>query len=330
MPDTPFTTAQIVKIAETTQGGYHAEFYENSAYTCGESGYHTFVIAWPDGVATNAPRPLWVRLHGGGAGAFNEAGQYVPSSLVGFLDQETFAELGAFGLEGGVMARVRAHPAGFRAVIPSLCDHDLYGGVGLADPNNPFSPDENGKTRATDGLLAAEAAVEFVRAQVATTETFVHGTSAGSAGAFHVAYGLEEHGLPATGIIMDSGLIDHTAYDAYEAYLEQNPGACPTAAFRDLDWDAMRAKFGHLQNPIWEPAHTVENSTQKVRGANDLLNEDLAAAIAANPPGGPGASVSLRVCTVTGPGECGVHTPTNDEGAIDADTGLDITEVEVF
>ncbi len=365
VPDTPFSTTEIVKVAEATQAGYHAEFYENRAYTCGVSGYHTFVVAWPDGVPTSAPRPLWVRLHGGGVGAFNDAGEYVPSVfLFGSLDQETFAELAAFGLSDGLMASIRAHPAGFRAVIPSLCDHDLYAGVGLADPNNPFSPDENGKTRATDGLLAAEAAVAYARAQLATTATFVHGTSAGSFGAFNVAYGLQEHGQPVTGIVMDSGVLDYTANAAYEAHLEANPGACPSAgAAFNVDWDAMRARFAHLAQPLWEPAYAVEqglfstpvfqlwdrrdpnwcadtpipyiddDGTPQILGGSDLLNDDLRAAIAANPPGGPGASVSLRVCTVTGPSTCGVHGPTaainGPPTAIDADTGLDINQAVV-
>ncbi len=354
-PGVPFSTDHIVKVAEATQGAYHAEFYENRAYTCGVSGYHTFVVAWPDGMPTDEPRPLWARLHGGGSGAFNEAGQYVPSFYFDSLDQETFGELGGFGFQAGLMAAIRAHPAGFRAVIPSLCDHDTYAGVGLADPNNPFSPDENGNTRATDGMLAAEAAVAFARSEVNTTATFVHGTSAGSAGAFHVAYGLEEHGDPVTGIVMDSGLNDHTAFAAFEPYLEQNPGACPTAGFAAWDWDAHRAKFSHLLQPIWEPAYAVEHGlfstpifqlwdrrdpgfcadtpipytdddgTQKVLGAVDLQNDDLRAAIAANPPGGAGASVSLRVCTETGPSTCGMHSPTTADST-DADTGLDINQ----
>ncbi len=356
-PPGPDPTAQIVKVAEATQAGYHAEFYENRAYTCGVSGYQTFVVAWRVGVPTDEPRPLWVRLHGGGVGAFNDAGEYVPQFwFPESLDQETFDELGTFGLGGGLMARIRAHPAGFRVVIPSMCDHDLYGGIGNDDPNNPFSPDENGNTRATDGLLATEAAVDFARAQLATTATFVHGTSAGSAGAFHLAYALEGGGDPVTGIIMDSGVNDHTANAAFEAYVEQNPGTCSDAGFATYDYDAMRARFAHLLQPIWEAAYTVEHGlfstpvfhlwdrrdpnlcadtpipyvdddgTQKVLGAADLPHEDLAAAIVAHPPGGPGASTNLRVCTENDPDPCGAHIPSGKSNSTDADTGLDINQ----
>ncbi len=352
-----YATPEIVKVEETTQSGYHVEYYENRAYTCGVSGYHTFVVAWLEHVPTDEPRPLWVRMHGGGVGAFNEFGEYVPSFYFDSLDQETFVELRGPAFQGGLMARIRAHPEGFRVVVPSLCDHDVYGGIGRADPNNPFSPDENGNTRATDGLLATEAAIDFARSQLNTTATFLHGASAGSSGASHVASVLEQHGQPVTGIVMDSGLIDHTALAAAEAYVEANPGGggCAQAGFAFFDWDAMRARFAHLLLRIREPAYVVEqglfatpvfhlwdrrdptfcadapipyvddDGTQKVMAATDLLNEDFRAAIAAHPPGGPGASTSLRVCTRNLPNPCGVHIPTIRD-SIDDDTGLDINQ----
>ncbi len=359
MPGAAQTTDPIVKVDEASQGGYHAEFYENRAYSCGESGYQTFVLAWQEHVRTDEPHPLWVRLHGGGAGAFNEVGEYVPGFLSDFLDQETFEELGEVGnQEGALMGRIRAHDDGFRAVIPSLCDHDLYGGIGREDPNNPNPPDENG-TRATDGLLATEAAVDFARSLLTTTATFIHGTSAGSSGAFNVAYRLEERGKPVTGIVMDSGLIDHTALGAAEALVAADPEACSDAGFAQWDFDAMRARFAHLLRPVWEPAYAVEqglfttpvfqlwdrrdpffcedtpipyvddDGTQKVMAATDLLNDDFRAAIAAHSPGGPGASTSLRVCSTPevapDPDPCGEHIPTIREST-DADTGLDIND----
>ncbi len=35
------------------------------------------------------------------------------------------------------MAEIRAHEAGFRFMMPSMCDHDLDSGVGIPEKNNP-------------------------------------------------------------------------------------------------------------------------------------------------------------------------------------------------
>ena len=66
--------------------------------------------------------------------------------------ESSIVEEGAPGLFGqiketGLMAKIRAHEAGFRFMMPSVCDHNLYSGVGIPEKNNPYSPDENGSPR---------------------------------------------------------------------------------------------------------------------------------------------------------------------------------------
>ena len=349
--DAPYTTSEIVLVSQGTQPGYRYEYYENHAYSCGASGWQTFLIVWKDGLQTTAPRPLWIRLHGGGVGAFDETGQYVPASAVNMLDQEPAQQLGSPMYETGLTALARAHPAGFRFLFPSLCDHDLYAGVGMPDPNNPNPPDANGNLRATDGLLATKAAIDFARSRVTTTDTVLHGTSAGSYGVFFVAYGLEKHGAPVDAVVMDSGVSNPSFHEAMRAYLDANPGACPGSSYSGLDQDATGARFVQLSWPWWDPAaavadaqmttpilhlwdrrdaggcgdtpipYTDENGVPQQMAAMDLRHNALADAIDAS----GSTSANLRVCTDKGNGTCGVHTPTT-EASIDADTGLDVND----
>ena len=52
------------------------DFYRNTAYTCGFSGNYTFLVVEPVN-NPGAEAPLWVYLHGGGAGYFDENEQYI-------------------------------------------------------------------------------------------------------------------------------------------------------------------------------------------------------------------------------------------------------------
>ena len=185
IPGSQFRTGRIELVSTNFRDGWTVEFYRNYAYTCGKEGYQTFVIAIPPGDSLAQDRPLWVRMHGGGAGAFLPTGKYSAK-------ESSIVEEGAPGLFGliketGLMAKVRKHPAGFRFMMPSMCDHDLYSGVGIPEENNPYSPDENGNPRAADGLLATQAAIAFARDRVPISRVFLHGTSAGAMGAMAIA-----------------------------------------------------------------------------------------------------------------------------------------------
>ena len=71
LPVTPYTTSGVVEVGQRTVGGYVVRSFEDRTYTCGRSGYQTFALAAPVGVPDTTRRPLWVKLHGGGVGAFD-------------------------------------------------------------------------------------------------------------------------------------------------------------------------------------------------------------------------------------------------------------------
>ena len=102
---------------------------------------------------------------------------------------------------------MKSDAAGFRLVSVSMCDHDLYAGGDEPDPNNP-NTQPDGSPRTTNGLFATKAAVQFAKAKYPTGKVFLHGTSAGGAGTFGVAWGLQRQGIPPAGVVSDSGVIN--------------------------------------------------------------------------------------------------------------------------
>ncbi|MCS6800090.1 MAG: hypothetical protein NZ898_16490, partial [Myxococcota bacterium] len=75
-----------------------------------------------------------------------------------------------------------------RHMFVSMCDHDLYGGLGQPYPYNPHW----GGTDTVDGALASMAAIHFVargngrHPGYPTSLVFLSGSSAGGVGAYHV------------------------------------------------------------------------------------------------------------------------------------------------
>ncbi len=267
-------------------------------------------------------------------GAYNALGEYIPIEFIFSNNQESISKLSSVMHEAGLVDRIRTHPAGFRFMLPSLCDHDVYSGVGVPDLNNPNSPDENGQTRAADGLLATKAAIAFTRNRVATSNVFLHGTSAGSIGSFGVAYSFEREGILLSGIVSDSHVmgpgIDDNAdlfcmpfpYD--RALLIPKIGPLATSALYPEDIVAaglISVPIYHLWN-TGDPAccgSVLQNYTDAQ--GNPFTEPGCAHehtpyrdAITANPPGGAGRSVSVEVCVndlgTTTPGACNVHSPS--------------------
>ena len=113
------------------------------------------------------------------------------------MKESTLSDLLQFDTPG-LMASVKAAPEGFRVLLVSMCSHDLYGGNNTADPNNP-NLTAAGSPVTTNGLIATKAAVQYTQAQYPTTKFFLHGTSAGGAGTFAVAWGLQLQGDPPAG-----------------------------------------------------------------------------------------------------------------------------------
>lgn len=222
------------------------DFYRNADFTCGRSGEFSFLVLEPRG-APGSEAPLWVYLHGGGVGYYDENGVYV--GVESYNDEEDFDTLFERGIRSNlftprgiknttVAARV---DEGYRVLVPSLCDHDLYSGQGGRDyPNNPnYGPDGD----SVDGLDANKAALKYTVENYPTTNVFVHGTSAGSVGAFALAHQLHTEGIDLNGAIMDSYVITKRLDPLFEA------GVLPQSRRPGFDPAKVTEKVGPYADP---------------------------------------------------------------------------------
>ncbi len=335
----PGSTTEVEHTATVHQGGWTYEVYRNRAYPCSLSGYQTFAIGTKDGSSPTAPAPLWVKMHGGGVGWFDEAGQPVPGR--GEKTEEDPATLVGY-VDGGLMARVMAAPEGFRVVLVSMCDHDLYAGTGADDPHNPRL-EADGTPVTTNGLLATKAAVQLAEAIHPTTDLFLHGTSAGGAGTFNVAWGLQTQGLAPTGIVADSGVVNQLWE---QAQIDQG-GPCARAA-TDLiteRWDPELADpanrpdllvaSGRLTVPVLHVWNRGDRNTCGDTPMTCVLPdgsttttwsatcEHTPMRLAILGQGSASRSEDLPVCVddTTTAAQCDVHVVTNKPNAVNTDPG---------
>jgi len=333
----PGKTDKIEFVGSSLVDGYKFDQYRNLSYPCSISGYQTFVIGTKLGSSDTATRPLWVRMRGGGVGFFDANGNPQPSA--GNKSEESAATSISFLRDAGLMRLVRADAAGFRLVSVSMCNHDIYSGGDQPDPNNPNTlPDGSGRT--VNGLFATKAAVQFARAKYPTGKFFLHGTSAGSAGALSVSWGLEAQGIPPAGSVVASGVVN---LEWEKARFEQE--TCPGQARGTGALAAIQARMqyqvadtnnepdklvsrGNLTVPLlhtWSRADPnvcgatpmtcpLRDGTTKPLGAADCAHEPLRAAIAGL--GAGSRSRNLRVCVspATAPGSCATHVVTNKNG----------------
>lgn len=200
----PADTSRIQPAETTTRNGWRYDRYRNLAAPCAISGYQSFVIATRVGSSPTASRPLWVKMRGGGVGWFDTDGSPLPTA--GNKSEESLATQIGFD-DAGLTAKVKAAPEGFRLLIVSMCSHDIYAGNESYDPYNPNLTPE-GESRPTTGLTATKAAIQYTQALYPTDDYFLHGTSAGGAGTYSVAWALQQQGLPPAGMISDSGVVN--------------------------------------------------------------------------------------------------------------------------
>jgi hypothetical protein len=337
---TPGTTDSIQFVSTSTLNGWRYDFYEDTAYPCSVSGYQTFVIGTKNGSSATATRPLWVFMHGGGAGYFDVNGNPIPSA-----NQKT--EEGNAGLRstldnGGLLAKVRDDPAGFRTLAVSYCSHDVYAGANTPDPHNPnTTPD--GKPRPTTGLISVKAAIQYVQAHYPTSKTFLHGGSAGSAGTLGVAWSMQLQGIPPAGIVADASLVNvEASAAAFAAGIctdNNDPARLSAIAARvhpdlanvDNEPDKLVASgrltvpIMHIWNhgddntcgslPVTCPLH---DGTTATLGITDCIHEPMRRAIAAQ--GATSKSVNLPVCVDNdATPDCSLHVVTTRVGLTNTD-----------
>lgn len=328
----PADTSSITFVSTTTTDGWKYDYYRDTAYPCAVSGYQTFVVGTKVGSSNTAPAPLWVFMHGGGAGYFDTSGNPVPGP--GQKTEESAASLTTHLTNNGLLAKVRADAAGFRTVAVSYCSHDVYAGANSPDPHNPNTI-PGGKPRLTNGVYSVKAAIQYVQAHYPTTKFFLHGTSAGSAGSFGVAWALQLGGNAPAGDVADASIINTEALAAADkaGYCTDDNDPARLAAI------AARVQTD-LANPANEPDKLVANGQLTVpilhiwnhgdsntcgsppiacpmrdgstitMGLTDCIHEPMRRAIAAQ--GASSKSKNFPVCVDNdGTPDCSLHVVTS-------------------
>ena len=331
----PGKTAQIELVGTSVVDGYQFDQYRNLAYPCSISGYQTFVIGRKVGSSDTATRPLWVRMRGGGVGWFDSNGQPQPSA--GNKSEESAATSIGFLKDQGLMSHVRADPAEFRLVSVSMCDHDIYSGGDDPDPNNPNTL-PYGSPRTTNGLFATKAAIQFAMSKYPTGKFLLHGTSAGSAGALSVAWGLEKQGIPPAGAVVDSGMVNLEWEQARNQQgicdSQRDGGALAAIQARtqfqlaDIQNEPDKLVSRHdLTVPLlhtWSRADPnvcgatpmtcpLRDGSTVTMGSADCAHEPLRAAIAGLGAGSKSRNVRVCVSPPSNPGSCATHVVTNKD-----------------
>jgi len=337
----PGETSQIALVSSTTVGNWQYDFYRNSGYPCAISGFQTFMVATRVGTPVTASAPLWVWMHGDGVGWFDPIGPK-PDFTNMFEDSSSFLQ--SVLSQGGLMARVRNAPAGFRLLGVSYCDRDRYGGTGQPDVNNPNL--QGSSVHVTNGLQATKAAVQYTTGHYATSKYFLAGAGAGAAGAYYAAFALQLQGLPPAGVVGDGGVVNMEAGMAAQAQgVCANPEYAPVAreavarrvdesiadSNNEIDKLITRREFKVPVVHVWNHGDTgvgtcgntpmqcpLRDGTVQTMGVTDCNHQPLAAAIAAQGPAG--ASMNLPVCVDNDPTpDCSLHVVTTADNIANTD-----------
>jgi hypothetical protein len=232
--------------------------FRNEAYRCGRTGSFTFLlIEREDLSATNAP--LWVHLHGGSVGYYDDAQRYHgPEHLNDEESRDTLTGHVSEAVDGEVLrdnAIGRRLADGHRLLVVSMCDHDLYAGAGQVYPNNPHWPDGD----RVEGLLATTAAIKYVATtsrdgthRWPTSRIYLHGSSAGSVGSWNVGLALSRVGVRINGALLDSYVITSRAGALLASRCSPVNNNDPT-----FDRPSLEAKVGPF---LADPALYLENN----------------------------------------------------------------------
>jgi len=256
-PTVSRTITQIALVDEMTvedeNFNINLEFYRNEAYEAGLSTeanpeYYTFMVINPNN-DPNVSAPLWVWLHGGAQGYFDELGAYQSYKTQdenSWNHEESFDDLWqnitVRTIQNGQLidnTLKRRIQEGYRILVVSYSDHDWYSGLGTIYPNNPANPNAQ-----VNGLQATMAAIDYTAANYPTTHAWLHGTSAGSIGAWSATLSYQQEGRPVTGLIGDSGALVETSDAIFDAYLETGQ------LNYDASWrpEGIQEKVGYFAN----------------------------------------------------------------------------------
>lgn len=330
--------SKIVHVSSVNQQGWRYDFYRNTAYPCAVSGYQTFLIGTKIGSDPSATAPLWVKMHGGGVGFFDEAG--IPQPASHKAEEGRGSLLGR--IDSGLTADVMAAPEGFRVMAVSMCSHDLYAGTNTVDANNPNTlPD--GTPVTTNGLLATKAAIAHAKALHPTDDVLLHGGSAGSAGTFHVSWSMQLQGQAPAGIVADAGIVNQ-AWEQAQIDQDLRCAMDPVAAQLVIDrWHPavadpanqpdMLVADGRLQVPILHIWSSGDNNTcgatpmecplrdgsVVTMGSADCVHEPMRNAIEELGPDARSQSLRLCVDNPNLPGACDKHVVTVNGEMVNTD-----------
>jgi acetyl esterase/lipase len=337
---TPADTTHIESMGTSTVDGWRYDAYRDLGYPCSISGYQTFVIGTKVGQPAAESHPLFVYMHGGGVGYFDDNGNPIPGP--GQKVEESGASLTNRLTNNGLLGRIRSDAAGFRTLAVSYCSHDLYGGSVTPDPHNPNLTPEGGP-RPTTGLASVKAAVQYATAQYPTTKTFLYGGSAGSAGTFGVAWAMQQQGIAPAGLIADASVVNVEAFAVGNAdgiCTDKNSGTRVEGVsgriHPDLADPANEAdklvSTGRLTVPImhiWNHADMntcgappvacpMRDGSTVTMGYTDCIHEPMRQAIAAEGP--TSRSRNLPVCVTPAGGDpCSTHVVTTKPNAVNTD-----------
>ena len=262
------TTDGVELIYEQTEVGFgvtwELDFYRNNAYAAGLSGNYTFLVMNPMN-DENAEAPLWVFLHGGGLGYYDDLSIYRTLTLQdenSYNHEESFDDLwenelrrqtvdqSVTPMESRDVTLTRRISEGYRILLVSYCDHDLYSGMGTPYTNNPNGGEVN-------GLQATMSAVDFVAANYPTTHIIAQGNSAGSVGVYSLGIAYASEGTPLTAVISDSIALSPRTIPLF-AQLAGEPGF-PFGA--DFETQGSIDKVGILSDPNlpYLPEYMIED-----------------------------------------------------------------------
>ena len=322
----------IQRLGAVVSQGYQWELFRNLARPCALSGHQTFVVGTRVGTDPDAAAPLWVRMRGGGVGYFDRSGQPRPNGAN--MRENSGDSLVQFVTRNALAVRFHDAEPSARVVSVSMCSHDLYAGTGADDPYNPrVEPDGDPVT--TNGLTSTLEAIDEATSRYPTSEVVLHGTSAGSAGSFHVAWFMERRGTPPAAVVADGGIIN----SSFQRAQTDQALTCGTS---DEEAELILARFDPLvADPSNEPQLLVQrgeltvplmhvwnqgdnntcgddpmvcpmpDGTSAVLWSTRCNNEPMRAAIAALPAENPSETLGVCVDDPALDGPCDQHVVTN-------------------